>query len=280
MRRAQLIDLGLRPGAIDHRLRTGRLHRVHVGVYSLAPPTLLSRYGRWTAAVLACGDGAVLSHASAAALWELRATSAALIDVTIPTYAGIQRPGIRVHRSMTLFDAETTTNQGIPTTTPGRTLLDLAATMPARALERAIDQAEALGLDITLRHEHAGHRGAARLAAVRASHGPGTTLTRSELEEPFLTLCDDHGIPRPEVNRRVAGYEVDFLWRAHRVVAELDGARWHQSRAAFERDRERDTFLTARGFRVLRFTHRRVVGDAAAVAEVLRAVLRQNPGHG
>ena len=123
-----------------------------------------------------------------------------------------------------------------------------------------------------LRPRH-GRRGTGLLAEVLAQHRPGTTLTRSQLEERFLGLCREHELPLAQVNRRLLGYEVDFLWRPQRLVVETDGRAAHGTRAAFERDRVRDADLTAAGWRVVRITHRRLTADPDAVAALLRLLL-------
>ncbi len=153
--------------------------------------------------------------------------------------------------------------------------------MPRPALERALDDAERLRLFNgrafeTVIAAHAGRRGAAALAAVLAEHADGTTLTRSELEERFLVLCDVHDLPRPAVNARVERYEVDFLWRAERLIVETDGRASHGTSAAFERDRARDARLTVAGYRVLRFTYHQVTDEPAAVAELMTTLLRRS----
>jgi predicted transcriptional regulator of viral defense system len=132
----QLLDLGLSLKGIAERVRTGRLHRIHRGVYAVSPARLRTE-GYWLAAVLACGPGAVLSHRSAASLWELRAAAAPAIDVTVPSRSGRKRRrGIRVHRSSRLTAEEVMTREGIPVTTVARTLLDLADVLPSQALKR------------------------------------------------------------------------------------------------------------------------------------------------
>jgi len=239
--RRQLAALGLGDGAIAHRVRAGRLHRVHRGVYAVGHPRL-SRQGQWLAGVLACGAGAALSHRSAAALWGIRGSDRARVDVIRPT-SGHAREGIDVHRSA-LERWERTVVDAIPVTTVARTLVDLGQVLDARALERAFDEAEHLRLldaaaleDVLARA--AGRCGAgilrARLADDRSAH------TRSELEDRFLALCGRAGLSRPGVNRHVwAGgrlVEVDFLWAQRRLVAEADGRAAHGTRAAFERDR-------------------------------------------
>jgi len=276
--RQQLIDAGLGRGAIEHRLRIGWLHRMHRCVFAVGHVPL-TREARWMGAVLACGDGAGLSHVCATALWEIRPYSGTWIDVTVPTRAGrAKRDRVRLHRSSTLAAEDVTTHRGIPVTTIARTLLDSAAMLRAPALARTVEQSEIRRLfDLTAveqtlaRHPH--HLGAARLTRALDLYRDDE-LTRSELETLFLALCDAHAIPRPLVNHIVDGEEVDFFWPEQRVVVETDGRGTHLTPAAFERDRARDARLVALGYRVLRFTELQVRLDASTVAEILGAVLR------
>ncbi len=252
------------------------MHRVHHGVYAVGHAVLTVR-GRWMAAVLAGGPGAVLSHASAAALWELRGSSAALIDVTTRR-TGRARPGLRIHRPRTLRPDETTTKHGIPVTTPARTILDLAATLQAAHLENVLDRNEILELTdypslAALAGAHPGHRGARKLLVTLATHDAGTNLTRSGLEVLFRQLCHDHGLPAPRVNTTIHGKEVDFLFEAHRLIVETDSWRYHRTRRAFEEDRARDVLTMKAGYRTLRFTDRRLTDDPASVAAAIHAVL-------
>jgi predicted transcriptional regulator of viral defense system len=271
----QLAALGLPQRAVSYRAAAGRLHRVHRGVYAVGHPVLTVN-GRRMAAVLAAGPGAVVSHASAAALWEIRPTSATRIDVSVPSAAGRgKRPGLRIHRASNLRGNEITEHQGIRATTPARTLLDLASSLPRRALERALDQAEIR--DLYDRREleaiarvHAGERGARRLQRALDQDGD-PALTDSELEELMLGLCAEHDLPRPKSRAWVAGLRVDFLFAASRLVAETDGYRYHRTRRAFERDRERDAILARAGYRTLRFTHRQLTREPAMVAATLRS---------
>jgi predicted transcriptional regulator of viral defense system len=278
--RAQLRALGLSESAIARRAQAGRLHRVHTSVYTVGHP-LLTTHGRWLAAVLACGPQAALSHASSGALWEIRRSDAVIVDVTVPRTGSRRRPGLRIHRPRVLRPDEVTTKDGIPVTTAARTLLDLAATLKERELHRALDQAEIRelteyrALDAIAR-AHPGHRGAVNLARALTEHYAGTTLTRSELEERFLALCAAYGLPTPAVNAHVGTLEVDFLFPRERVVVETDGFRFHGHRAAFERDRRRDAELTRAGYRALRFTHRQIVSEPAAVAATVAAALAQH----
>jgi hypothetical protein len=283
----QLYALGLSADQVAGRARAGWLHRVHRGVYAVGH-SRLSRRGRWMAAVLACGPGAVLSHLTAALLWGLRPPHAASggtrpIDVTIPTSAGrTSRVGIRIHRAPGLSDSETSRRDGLPVTSPARTILDLARVLPRRSLERAIDEGERLRLcgvaeleAIATVHSGQGPTGsaAAALAAVLSSHAVGSTLTRSELEERFLALCRERGLPAPLVNAPLFGLTVDFHWPTESVVVEVDGHESHGTRRAFQDDRDRDSLLAAHGVRTLRFTWWDVTARPAVVADRLKRVL-------
>jgi hypothetical protein len=271
----QLSALGLARGGVAARARAGRLHRVHRGVYAVGH-TVLTVNGRRMAAVLAAGPGAVLSHASAAALWDIRPTSATRIDISVRSAGGrAKRPGLRIHRTPTLQTDEITAHQGIRVTSPARTLLDLASSLPRRALERALDEAEIRELYDRRALEavalaHAGERGARALAEALAQDGD-PVLTDSELEEIMLGLCDEQQLERPTPRAWVAGLRVDFLFAASRLVVETDGYRYHRTRRAFERDRERDAILARAGYRTLRFTHRQLTREPALVAETIRS---------
>jgi predicted transcriptional regulator of viral defense system len=263
----QLYMLGFDRDAVARRVRSGRLHRIHRGVYAVGH-TVLNRNARYLAAVLAAGDGAVLSHRSAAVLWNIHRSNAAKIDVTVPRICGFRStPTIAVHRPR--LPPAQTTHAGIPVTTPGRTLQDLATGVPRRTLEKAAEMAEALRLHVELDPHHPG---AARLDAVLEQHDLDHT-TRSPLEDDFLVLCDRHGIPRPLVNTYVEGFEVDFVWPEARLIVETDSRTWHGTAEAFERDRARDARLTVAGWRVVRFTRRRVRAEAGGVADLLVRLL-------
>jgi very-short-patch-repair endonuclease len=261
--RRQLDALGVGRGAIARRVECSRLHRIHRGVYAVGH-RVLTRNGTLMAAVLACGEGALLSHRSAAELWRV-GPRAAYLDVTVPSSR--RRPRIVIHTSL---DVDMTTLHGIPLTTPARTLIDLADLLTLRGLERAIDEAEYHRLDLTGLEPLPGRRGAGALQAVLAEHRAGSTRTRTELEELFLAHCSKYGLARPEVNVHVEGRERDFLWRAQRLVVEVDGGRSHRTRKGFEEDRARDAELVAAGYRVMRFTHKRLEREPGAVADQLR----------
>lgn len=271
----ELEALGLGADAVDKRSRNGRLHRVHRGVFSLSP-SLTSR-GRARAAVLACGDAAVLSHRSAAHLQGLFRAAPQRIDVTLPTRAGRRkRPGITIHRSA-ITSAEITTDGCLPVTSLARTLLDLAEVVPHRILIAAIDRAEDLRLldlrDVRAALDAHPHRhGAAKLTKAIAQYAQGP-VARSVLERDFLALCTGHGLPKPRVNRSLGAYEADFHWPEHRLVAETDGRAHHQRRRAFTKDRVRDAELLVDGWRTVRFTYAQVLHEAAWVAAILRRLL-------
>lgn len=273
--RRQLSAAGLSRDAVATRIRRGRLHEIHWGAYAVGHRRL-SREGRWMAALLSLGDGAVLSHRSAGALWQITADSTVADEVTVSSRGGRRpRAGVRVHRHA-LAPSELASRRGIPVTTVARTLLDLACVLRPAALQRATGQAEALRL-FDLRAVEAvlrAHRGRAGTAALARILGAEPVMTRSDLEARFLDLCADHDIPRPRVNARVGPYEVDFLWPAQRLIAETDGRRYHGSGTAYENDRYRDAQLLIAGYHVVRFTFRQVTEEPRFVARTLRSLLR------
>jgi hypothetical protein len=235
--------------------------------------------------VLAGGEGAVLSHRSAAALWEIGQDRSGAVEVTVPTRAGREhRPGLIIHRTGTLSTRCVTRREGIPVTTPVRTIFDLATTLPLRALERIVDEAERLRLCepgglAALAASHPNRPGTGAILAVLSAHLAGSTATRSELEERFLALCRERGLPAPLVNGALLGLTVDFHWPVEEVVVEVDGYASHRTRRAFQDDRDRDSLLAAHGFRTLRFTWWDVTERPAVVANrVRKVVLRKVDG--
>jgi very-short-patch-repair endonuclease len=179
---------------------------------------------------------------------------------------------------MTLDIDAVAVKDGIPVTSPARTLLDLASCLPRRRLERAVDEGERLRLCEPLElaaiaRAHRGHPGVRRLRAVLARHAIGSTATRSELEERFLALCRRRQLPRPKVNEPLLGYVVDFLWPDARLIVELDGHAAHGTTEAFQRDRDRDSRLSAHGYRTLRFTWWDVTRRPAVVVDRVRRSL-------
>jgi very-short-patch-repair endonuclease len=249
---AQLEALGLGRSGVQRRAAAGRLHRVHRGVYAVGHRAL-SDEARWMAAVLACGPGAVLSHRSAAELWQLLKPIGGRVDVTVPSAAGRRkRGGLHIHRCPSLLRQSTTVRSGIPVTTTARTLADLKRTVPDWLYRRALRQAEYLGLDT-------------------GGEGDGT---RSDLESAFLRLCRRHGLPEPERNVRVGPFTVDFLWRDEGLVVETDGYAAHRGRQAFLDDRARELELSARGLRLRRFSDEQIGSESAGVVAAVVRELR------
>lgn len=270
--RPQLLEAGLSESAIGRRLAAGRLHLLAPGVYALGHTALPAR-GRERAALLACGPDAVLSHRSAAKRWELHGYDGARLELTT-VRAGMRAPaGVLLHRTTRLSPEEVTELDGIALTSPCRTLADLAAVVSRRSLERAMERADALALlDVPSVLRSSAHRpGAAAVRRVLATWSPDRT--RSELEERLLELVRATGLPEPEVNARLHGFEVDLLWRDGRLVVEADGHAFHATRAAIERDRRRDAVLARRGHRVLRFTWMQVTRRPAEVRRAISTAL-------
>jgi very-short-patch-repair endonuclease len=250
---AQLIGAGLSTSTISRSVESGRLHRIHRGVYAVGHPGL-SLYGRWLAAALAYGDRAAVSHRSAAELWGLLQPIDSPIDISVPGDGGrARRSGLRLHRRTALPPAAMTRRYGIPVTKPAQTIVDLRGAVPPRELRRAIRQANVLGLPI----------------GSEASRD----RTRSELEREFLHLCRKYGLPAPEVNVRIGPHLVDFFWRERRLVVETDGFRYHRGRQAFEDDRSRDLDLRSLGCDVLHFSYRQVSREPKRVVATVHDAL-------
>ena len=280
--RGQLIALGLSAPRIDDRVRAGRLFVIHRGVYAVGHRRL-TLPGRWMAATLALGRGAVLSHRDAGALHGLCAAGSGDIHVTVPGDGGRRRrEGIEVHRSITLTSQSTATVDGIPVTSVARTLIDLADTPPRRLAERASDEADNKRvLDLAdLQREIAlnpGRRGAGVLRAILAEHVLASTLTRNELEERFLACCRRAGVPMPEeVNADIVlpdGGHVqgDFTWWTRRLVIETDGFATHATRRGMTRDRQKARRLRQAAWRVESFTWDEVMLTPRAVEAELPA---------
>jgi very-short-patch-repair endonuclease len=268
--RAQLTGLGVGRAAIEHAIARGRLHRRHHAVYSLVPLPALPPLAAELAAVLACGDAALLSHHSAAATWGFRPTFNGDVHViVIGTDAGRERRGIRAHRVGALAPRDIRRFQRIPITSPARALLDITPDLSDRETERALDEAlirrliTHAGLAAVLA-AYPNSRGVVRLRAL-ADPGRPTTETRSDGEEALLALLRRGDLPMPEVNGRVGHYTADFVWRDQKVILELDGYDYHRGRAAFERDHRRDAEHQRMGFLVIRITARQLAREPEAI---------------
>lgn len=281
--RWQLLGLGVGRGAIENRIARGRLRRVQWGVYAVGHRPR-SRESRWMAAVLSAGPGAALSHRSAGSLWRILPPKAILPEVTRATRCQV-RSGLTSHCCMLRSD-EVTRVDGIPVTSPPRTVFDVAASSTLGELERALNEMEVRGItdelsipDLLERYPR--KRGAARLRALLSDETAVRGVPRKELEERFASLLDGTDLPRPRRNADVAVsgrlFEADCLWVEQRLIVELDGRATHGTRRAFERDRERDRLLQADGWRVVRITWRQLRDDAPAVLADLRRLLRVHP---
>jgi very-short-patch-repair endonuclease len=272
----QLREVGIGKNAITRALREGHLHRIHRGVHALGhrAPNLHTRF---MAAVLACGEGAVLSHTSAAVLWKLLEPIDGPVHVSVPTTSGRKRrSGIHIHRCPSLSATQApeepspspsyprqaggrgrrllvTRRDSIPVTSVARTIEDLwSASLPPHLIRRARRQAELKGY---------------RLEGVETDH------TRSDLETAFLALFASHGIPTPKVNTKLGRFEVDFLWPAQKLVVEADTFLYHRGSVAFESDHERDLDLRHQGYAVLRFTDRQLEAEPDRIAADVRREL-------
>ena len=273
----QALELGFGRPAIEHRLTVGRLHRVHRGVYAVGHRVLTWR-GVLMAAVLACRPGAVLSHRSAARLWGIRPDSRRAVEVTVIGCGRRSRPGIEVHAVRALDRRDVTQLDGIPVTTLHRTLLDLAEVAPRDHVARAIEESERKrifdrrALDELLERSP-GRRGRHPLSSILTDAVPIEPATREELEWRFQQVIHQAGLPRPLVNTLVEGFEVDAYWPNHHLIVELDGYETHQTRKAFEADRERDAVLLLAGYRVVRITWRQLTREPDTIITRLRRLL-------
>jgi very-short-patch-repair endonuclease len=248
----QLRSVGLGRHAVELRVARGRLHRVHQGVYAVGHAGL-SEEGRYLAAVLACGDGAVLSHASAAALWGLLDPIDGPVHVSVASSNGRRRrAGIAIHRT-TFGPSDLTRRDEIPVTSPNRTLLDIRRGVEPKLFRHALGQAQ-----------HVRYKLDPRLRADRV---------RSDLEADFRTFVRRHRLPPAQINVRVGPFTVDFLWRSHRLVVETDSYEYHHGSVAFEDDHQRDLQLRRRGLEVLRYTGRQLEREGDLVAAEIRARL-------
>jgi hypothetical protein len=272
---------------IDYRIERHRLHPEHPGVYACGHPAS-TREARWMAAVLAGGRGAALSHWAAASLWGMVAGSPARIDVTSPRRRD-NRGGLRYHQIQLPAD-ELNIREGIPLTSPGRTLFDIAADLPMargaarppRRFEAALNQADARrlwdGPSLPTLLERYPRRAGSRVVRLGLElRAAGATVTRSEFEERFVEFVDGVGIRRPEINGPLLldgdWIEIDALWRIERVALELDSRQFHDTPAAFEADRRRDRRLIAAGWRPVRITWRQLGEEPSAVARDLKRML-------
>jgi hypothetical protein len=269
----QLLALGFSRSGIRRFVAARRLVPVHPGVYAVGHAARTAE-AAWMAAVLAAGPRALLSHRSAAAAWELRRTSSGLVEVTAASRSRRSLRGVRVHQTRGFHPHDVARITGIPVTSPARTLLDNAEVLPLRQVIRMIEEAERrqvfdLGAVERLLDRSRERHGVRPIRAALADINGEPARTNSNWERDLLDFCDDHDVPRPELNVIVEGYEVDALWRDKKLIVELDSWTHHRGRTAFENDRRKYGVLQLAGYIVLPITWRRLEQEPAAVAEMI-----------
>ena len=267
--RAQLRARGLTARSIERRLQAGRLRLIHRGVYAVGHDAIPIR-GRLVAGLLVAGDGAALSHRTAAYVLTLLPSMPPFVDITTTKHRRSDRRGLVFHHAATL---ELHQRHGLPITTPIRTVRDLAATRPRTEVERAASEAMVLTLVTKEQLTTQQGPGAAVLAGlVRTGIGP----TRSRLERAFLKAVVKLGLPEPLVGHRIGPYTVDFFWPSHNLVVETDGDRYHGHDIAVRRDSKRDVYLQLQGCAVVRVPEEELPDASGTVAAFLsRPALRR-----
>jgi very-short-patch-repair endonuclease len=279
--RRDLLGLGFSPKGIKHRVQVGRLHPILRGIYAVGRPEL-NREGRWMAALLACGEGAFLSHRSAAALYGIGEERDGLVEASIRRRGEHHRSGITVRSRPSLPSHDVGTFAGIPVTSPVRTMLDLATELDAKALERAVNEADKRDrVDSELLRvavdSYAGQPGARALRTLLDRQT--FRLSDTELEVLFRPIAAAAGLPTPLTKEMVNGFEVDFYWPDLGLVVETDGWRYHRTASAQTRDALRDQTHTAAGLTPLRFSHYQVKHEPRHVRDVLsRTATNLRPG--
>jgi hypothetical protein len=269
--RGQLLGLGFTAKAVVHRLNSGRLHAVHPGIYAVGRPGL-TREGRWMAAVLACGERALLSHRSAAALWGFGKERRGIIDVSIARHSSLRRPGIHVRDRAGLWNRDIGMRLGIPVTQPVKTFLDIATELAPNEVERAINEADkrdVIDPDRLRRalDDHAGEPGVRPLREILDEHT--FRLSDDELELLFRPIAAAAGLPTPLTKQIVNEFEGDFFWPDLGLVVETDGWRYHRTPSAQTRDALRFQTHTAAGLTPLRFSHYQVKYEPRHVRRIL-----------
>jgi very-short-patch-repair endonuclease len=270
----QLEAAGFTDAVIRRRVDGGWLVRRHQGVYQLG--VVAARFGDEMAALLAVGPRASLSHWTSAGIWTATGRPGAVELVCEGESAG-RRSGIRPHRTAALAPCDVAVRHGLRVTTPARTLVDLAATTPPAELERLIEEMQVQDLATPAEILEAIRRGAGR-PGVRKLRAVADLLdeplfTRSEAERRLKVLLKSAALPMPRTNVRRAGWEVDAVWDRRRLVVEVDGYRYHRTRAKFERDRRKDGQLLLAGYRVLRITWHQLTREPETVVATIAAAL-------
>jgi len=272
--RQQLFALGFSKRAIENRVKRGRLHVVAHGVYAVGWPELTEKR-RWMAAVLACGEAAMLSHRSAAALWGIGEELEGRVDISVARRSELKRPGLHVRGRPSLRSEGITSVHGIPVTAVVQTLVDLATELPPRRLERAVNEADKRDLidPETLRSRLDDHVGEPGVKVLRELLDKRTfRLSDSDLEILFRPIAASAGLPPPLTKQIVNGYEVDFLWPDLGLVVETDGLRYHRTPSTQTRDAQRDRAHVLAGLTPLRFTHYEIRYESSRVRDELAGV--------
>jgi very-short-patch-repair endonuclease len=278
--RLQLLEAGFSERVIDRRIGTGALIPIHPGVY-LVGHRATAPFAYEAAAILACGPGALLSHATSARLWRVPVPDGGPIDVTVVGRTRRSLRGVRVHSINSVGPEEARHKEGLPLSSPSLTLLDLAGALSDDQLAAALNEARVLRLvreaelEATL-GRHPQRRGAAALRRLLAAER-GPRITRSEAERRALVLMRQHGL-EPETDVSIGPWRVDFLFRAEGVVVEVDGYRYHSTPERFVNDRRRTADLAARGFLVLSLTWNDLGAEADAAMTRLRRALDRRRG--
>jgi very-short-patch-repair endonuclease len=270
--RRQLLALGFGSRSIEHRVARGRLHLVARGVYAVGWPKLTQRR-RWMTAVLICGDGAMLSHRSAAALWGIGKEMRGVIDISVTRRCELRRPGLRVRGRPTLGAADIAHHDSIPVTSPTRTLVDLATELSPLGVERAVNEADKHDLvdPETLRSALDDYGGQPGAPALRKLLDQRTfRLSDSDLEILFRSIAISAELSPPLSKQFVNGWEVDFYWPDLGLVIETDGLRYHRTASTQTRDARRDRAHALAGMTPLRFTHYEVKHEPRRVRDQLR----------
>jgi very-short-patch-repair endonuclease len=274
--RRQVLALGFTSDAIEHRIEKGRHHRIWPGIYAVDRPDL-TQEGLFIAAVLACGEGAVLSHMSAAILWGLIRVRSRMIEVSVPLNRTPRRAGIKIHRRKTI---DATLHKNIPVTSPTQTLLDLALQLDAERYERAVN--EAANKDLIDPEE-------LRAALDTMSAQPGIrplrklldrdtyVCTETELEQRLVPIARRAGLPKPDTQIYVNGRRADFVFGEAGVVVEADSLRFHRTPSQQANDTRREHAYAVDGLLPLRFTHYQITHDPKYVEDTLRDVVDSHP---
>lgn len=274
----QLTELGFSSSAISRMVASGRLIRLHRGVYAVGHSRLLPR-GRWLAGVLACGDDATLSHREGAALSEVRRSDRSRVDVTTTNRSRRGQRGIQLHCVRSLHPDEVTVIDSIRVTTIARILLDLCDVIRPDQVRRAFEQGERMGeldyraLNLVAERAH-GRRALKVFLPLIAEDHSEAAKAKSDLEARFLDFIRQRGLPVPAVNAMVGGFEVDAHWPGTKLIVELDSWSFHRSKRSFHGDRAKWLDLRAQGFEVLTITDALLKSRSGQIADEIKDVAR------